>query len=46
MRQRLQAEASAGDPTRLDYDGGLKTYGAIFAIMAVLVVLGGKDILY
>ena len=46
MKKRLTKEAQSGDPTQLDYDGGLKTYGAIFAIMAVLVVLGGKDILY
>lgn len=46
MKKRLTKEAQSGDPTQLDYDGGLKTYGAIFAIMTVLVVLGGKDILY
>ena len=46
MRQRLMNEAAAGDPTRLDYDGGLKTYGAIFAIMSVLVIVGGKDIFF
>mmetsp|Transcript_1072 Transcript_1072/g.3144 ORF Transcript_1072/g.3144 Transcript_1072/m.3144 type:complete len:185 (-) Transcript_1072:42-596(-) len=46
MRKKLTTNMKKSDPMSSTYEGGGNLYAGIFALVAVLVIAGGKDILY